>query len=169
MPGQQLRRKSVRRKLNANRAKFRNKNVLLVNNSIVRSTTSKQIIKIARKAKAKKVYLASAAPKIRFPNVYSINMPSATELIAHGRKVNKIRQIISANKLIFQNLNNLINAVRAKNPNIQQFKCSVFNSVYVTKNVNQSYLNFLNTLRNNNAKAVQRQNKVKNLKMHNKK
>lgn len=115
MPGQQLRRKSVRRKLNANRAEFRDKNVLLVDDSIVRGTTSEQIIEMAREAGAKKVYLASAAPEIRFPNVYGIDMPSATELIAHGREVDEIRQIIGADGLIFQDLNDLIEAVRAEN------------------------------------------------------
>ncbi len=167
MPGQQLRRKSVRRKLNANRAEFRDKNVLLVDDSIVRGTTSEQIIEMAREAGAKKVYLASAAPEIRFPNVYGIDMPSATELIAHGREVDEIRQIIGADGLIFQDLNDLIEAVRAENPDIQQFECSVFNGVYVTKDVDQSYLDFLDTLRNDDAKAVQRQNEVENLEMHN--
>ncbi len=132
MPGQQLRRKSVRRKLNANRAEFRDKNVLLVDDSIVRGTTSEQIIEMAREAGAKKVYLASAAPEIRFPNVYGIDMPTANELIAHGREVDEIRQIIGADGLIFQDLNDLIEAVRAENPDIQQFECSVFNGVYVT-------------------------------------
>ncbi len=167
MPGQQLRRKSVRRKLNANRAEFRDKNVLLVDDSIVRGTTSEQIIEMAREAGAKKVYLASAAPEIRFPNVYGIDMPSATEQIAHGREVDEIRQIIGADGLIFQDLNDLIDAVRAENPDIQQFECSVFNGVYVTKDVDQGYLDFLDTLRNDDAKAVQRQNEVENLEMHN--
>nr|AAA24453.1 amidophosphoribosyltransferase (EC 2.4.2.14) [Escherichia coli] len=167
IPGQQLRRKSVRRKLNANRAEFRDKNVLLVDDSIVRGTTSEQIIEMAREAGAKKVYLASAAPEIRFPNVYGIDMPSATELIAHGREVDEIRQIIGADGLIFQDLNDLIDAVRAENPDIQQFECSVFNGVYVTKDVDQGYLDFLDTLRNDDAKAVQRQSEVENLEMHN--
>ncbi len=155
------------RKLNANRAEFRDKNVLLVDDSIVRGTTSEQIIEMAREAGAKKVYLASAAPEIRFPNVYGIDMPSATELIAHGREVDEIRQIIGADGLIFQDLNDLIDAVRAENPDIQQFECSVFNGVYVTKDVDQGYLDFLDTLRNDDAKAVQRQNEVENLEMHN--
>ncbi len=142
MPGQQLRRKSVRRKLNANRAEFRDKNVLLVDDSIVRGTTSEQIIEMAREAGAKKVYLASAAPEIRFPNVYGIDMPTANELIAHGREVDEIRQIIGADGLIFRDLNDLIEAVRAENPDIQQFECSVFNGVYVTKDVDQQYLDF---------------------------
>ena len=96
-----------------------------------------------------------------------IDMPSATELIAHGREVDEIRQIIGADGLIFQDLNDLIDAVRAENPDIQQFECSVFNGVYVTKDVDQGYLDFLDTLRNDDAKAVQRQNEVENLEMHN--
>ena len=162
MPGQQLRRKSVRRKLNANRAEFRDKNVLLVDDSIVRGTTSEQIIEMAREAGAKKVYLASAAPEIRFPNVYGIDMPTANELIAHGREVDEIRQIIGADGLIFQDLNDLIEAVRAENPDIQQFECSVFNGVYVTRDVDQQYLDYLDSLRNDDAKAVQLQNEVEN-------
>ena len=164
---QELRRKSVRRKLNANRAEFRDKNVLLVDDSIVRGTTSEQIIEMAREAGAKKVYLASAAPEIRFPNVYGIDMPTANELIAHGREVDEIRQIIGADGLIFQDLNDLIDAVRAENPDIQQFECSVFNGVYVTRDVDQQYLDYLDSLRNDDAKAVQLQNEVENLEMHN--
>ncbi len=98
---------------------------------------------MAREAGAKKVYLASAAPEIRFPNVYGIDMPSATELIAHGREVDEIHQeIIGADGLIFQDLNDLIDAVRAENPDIQQFECSVFNGVYVTKDVDRALLDF---------------------------
>ncbi|TGE27815.1 amidophosphoribosyltransferase, partial [Salmonella enterica subsp. enterica serovar Poona] len=167
MPGQQLRRKSVRRKLNANRAEFRDKNVLLVDDSIVRGTTSEQIIEMAREAGAKKVYLAAAAPEIRLPNVYGIDMPTANELIAHGREGDEIRQIIGADGLIFQDLNDLIEAVRAENPDIQQFECSVFNGVYVTKDVDQQYLDFLDSLRNDDAKAVLFQNEMENLEMHN--
>ncbi len=167
MPGQQLRRKSVRRKLNANRAEFRDKNVLLVDDSIVRGTTSEQIIEMAREAGAKKVYLASAAPEIRFPNVYGIDMPSANELIAHGREVDEIRQIIGADGLIFQDLDDLIDAVRVENPDIAQFECSVFNGVYVTKDVDHKYLEYLESLRNDDSKALLRQNEVENLEMHN--
>nr|BFF12593.1 hypothetical protein GCM10025699_38960 [Microbacterium flavescens] len=104
--------------------------MLLVDDSDVRGTTSEQIIEMAREAGAKKVYLASAAPEIRFPNVYGIDMPTANELIAHGREVDEIRQIVVADGLIFQDLNDLIDAVRAENPDIQQFECSVFNGVY---------------------------------------
>jgi len=167
MPGQQARRKSVRRKLNANRAEFRDKNVLLVDDSIVRGTTSEQIVQMARDAGAKRVYLASAAPEIRFPNVYGIDMPSATELIAHGREVDEIRQLIGADGLIFQDLTDLVAAVREENPDITQFECSVFDGIYVTKDVDQNYLEYLETLRNDDAKAVRNQYEVENLEMHN--
>jgi len=167
MPGQHMRRSAIRRKLNANRAEFRDKNVLLVDDSIVRGTTSEQIIEMAREAGAKRVYLASAAPEIRFPNVYGIDMPSATELIAHGREVEEIRQLIKADALIFQDLDDLIEAVREENPDIAQFECSVFNGVYVTKDVDQQYLEYLQSLRNDDAKAIQRQNEVEGLELHN--
>ncbi|XBS68651.1 amidophosphoribosyltransferase [Acerihabitans sp. KWT182] len=167
MPGQQVRRKSVRRKLNANRAEFRDKNVLLVDDSIVRGTTSEQIVEMAREAGARHVYLASAAPEIRFPNVYGIDMPSATELIAHGREVDEIRALIGADALIFQDLSDLEQAVREDNPDIAQFESSVFNGIYVTKDVDQRYLDYLESLRNDDAKAVRMQNEVENLEMYN--
>lgn len=167
MPGQQLRRSAVRRKLNANRAEFRDKNVLLIEDSIVRGTTSEQIIEMAREAGAKKVYLASAAPEIRFPNVYGIDMPSAVELIAHGREVEEIRQIIGADALMFQNLNDLIDAVKEENPDITQFECSVFDGNYVTKDVDQLYLDYLQLLRNDDTKALALQNEVENIELYN--
>jgi len=167
MPGQQLRRSAVRRKLNANRAEFRDKNVLLVDDSIVRGTTSEQIIEMAREAGAKRVYLASAAPEIRFPNVYGIDMPSVNELIAHGREVDEICQLIKADALIFQGLNDLIEAVKEENPDITDFECSVFNGVYVTQDVNQEYLDYLQSLRKDDVKAVARQNEVEGLELHN--
>ncbi|MCL9668127.1 amidophosphoribosyltransferase [Rosenbergiella epipactidis] len=167
MPGQQLRRSAVRRKLNANRAEFRDKNVLLVDDSIVRGTTSEQIIEMAREAGAKHVYLASAAPEIRFPNVYGIDMPSVNELIAHGREVDEICQLIKADALIFQDLNDLIEAVKEENPDITDFECSVFNGVYVTQDVNQEYLDYLQSLRKDDVKAVARQNEVEGLELHN--
>lgn len=167
MPGQQVRRQSVRLKLTANRAEFRDKNVLLVDDSIVRGTTSEQIVKVARDAGAKRVYLASAAAEIRFPNVYGIDMPSVNELIAHGREVDEIRQIIGADGLIFQNLADLIEAVREENPDITQFECSVFDGIYVTKDVDQGYLEYLSSLRNENAKALCTEINAENLEIHN--
>ncbi|EQB99947.1 amidophosphoribosyltransferase [Photorhabdus temperata] len=167
MPGQQERRKSVRRKLNANRAEFRDKNVLLVDDSIVRGTTSEQIVEMAREAGAKRVYLASAAPEVRFPNVYGIDMPNANELIAHGREVDEIRQLIGADALIFQDLTDLIDAVREENPDIEEFECSVFNGIYVTKDIDQTYLYYLENLRKDDEMTLNNQNEIENLDIYN--
>ncbi|MGI5308786.1 amidophosphoribosyltransferase [Rheinheimera sp. WS51] len=153
MPGQEARKKSVKRKLNAIWQEFKGKNVLLVDDSIVRGTTSKQIIDMAREAGAKKVYFASAAPEVRFPNVYGIDMPSANELIAHGHDVDNICDIIGADGLIFQSLPDLVDAVRLGNPDIKRFDTSVFDGCYVTNDIDQEYLNRLEQLRNNDAKA----------------
>ncbi|MGL5289890.1 MAG: amidophosphoribosyltransferase, partial [Aeromonas sp.] len=147
MPGQSLRKKSVRRKLNAIGAEFKGKKVLLVDDSIVRGTTSEQIILMAREAGAAKVYFASAAPEIRFPNVYGIDMPIANELIAHGREVDEVCQLIGADGLIFQDLDDLEDAVREINPALRQFETSVFNGHYVTSDVDQPYLDRLNAQR----------------------
>ncbi|EAS65301.1 amidophosphoribosyltransferase [Photobacterium angustum] len=168
MPGQQMRRKSVRRKLNAIRSEFKDKNVLLVDDSIVRGTTSEQIIEMAREAGAKKVYLASAAPEIRFPNVYGIDMPSANELIAHGREVDEISNIIGADGLIFQDLQDLVDAVAEGNPEIKLFETSVFNGNYVTGDVNQKYLEYLDSLRSDDSKKQREiQQDLANLELHN--
>ncbi|MGJ0628197.1 amidophosphoribosyltransferase [Xenorhabdus bovienii] len=167
MPGQQERRKSVRRKLNANRAEFRGKNVLLVDDSIVRGTTSEQIVELAREAGAKKVYFASAAPEVRFPNVYGIDMPNANELIAHGREVDEIRQLIGADALIYQDLNDLINAVREENPDIEKFECSVFDGIYVTKDIDQIYLDYLENLRKDDAMKLRGQSEIEDLEIYN--
>jgi amidophosphoribosyltransferase len=152
MPGQQMRRKSVRRKLNAIRSEFKGKNVLLVDDSIVRGTTSEQIIEMAREAGAKKVYMVSAAPEIRFPNVYGIDMPSANELIAHGRDSEEIAAMIGADALIYQSLEDLVTAVGLGNQSITQFETSVFNGEYVTGDIDQNYLDFLESLRSDDAK-----------------
>ncbi|EGQ9501009.1 amidophosphoribosyltransferase [Vibrio cholerae] len=168
MPGQQQRKKSVRRKLNAIRSEFKDKNVLLVDDSIVRGTTSEQIIEMARDSGAKKVYIVSAAPEIRFPNVYGIDMPSANELIAHGRDNDAICKQIGADALIFQTLEDLVEAVRCGNPDIVKFEASVFNGEYVTGDIDQQYLDFLESMRNDDAK-VQReiQQDLANLELHN--
>ena len=156
MPGQQVRKKSVRQKLNAIDLEFRNKNVMLVDDSIVRGTTSKQIVQMARDAGAKKVYFASAAPPVRYPNVYGIDMPSAHELVAHGRTEDEIREVISCDKLIYQDLSDLIDAVNRKGKvNISQFDTSVFDGTYVTGDVNEKYLEQLELLRNDAAKESQ--------------
>ncbi len=153
MPGQTQRKKSVRRKLNAIRSEFKGKNVLLVDDSIVRGTTSEQIIEMARDAGANKVYMVSAAPEIRFPNVYGIDMPSANELIAHGRDADEIAKIIGADALIFQSLEDLVAAVGSGNMDITQFETSVFSGEYVTGDIDQNYLDYLESLRGDDAKT----------------
>ncbi len=152
MPGQAVRKKSVRQKLNAIDLEFKDKNVLLVDDSIVRGTTCNEIVEMAREAGARKVYFASAAPPVRYPNVYGIDMPSANELIAAGRSVEEVREAIGADMLIYQDLEDLIDAVREGNPEIKGFDSSVFNNEYVTGDVNQDYLDRLHAMRNDEAK-----------------
>ncbi|NCF25109.1 MAG: amidophosphoribosyltransferase [Gammaproteobacteria bacterium] len=154
MPGQAERDKSVRRKLNAIGLEFRGKNVLLVDDSIVRGTTSRQIIKLARDAGAKKVYFASAAPPVRYPNVYGIDMPAASELIANGRDFEEIAKLIGADKLIYQDLHGLIRSVRHDNSAITEFDASCFSGEYVTGEVTEAYLHDLEERRNDNAKQA---------------
>ncbi|MBI3571582.1 MAG: amidophosphoribosyltransferase [Gammaproteobacteria bacterium] len=153
MPGQAERKKSVRQKLNAIDVEFRRKNVLLVDDSIVRGTTSKQIIQMARDAGARKVYFASAAPPVRFPNVYGIDMPSRDELIGNGRTEDEIAAVIGADKLIYQDLDDLIEAAREGNPKIQRFDCSCFNGEYITGDVTRDYLDRIEHQRNDSAKT----------------
>ncbi|RCH80715.1 amidophosphoribosyltransferase [Rhizopus stolonifer] len=147
MPGQQVRRKNVRRKLNAMALEFHNKNVLLVDDSIVRGTTSKEIIQMAREAGAKKVYFASCAPPIRYPNVYGIDMPSRRELVAHGKDEEEIAEEIGADKVIYEDLNDLIESVRQFNPAIKTFDTSVFDKRYVTKDVDEEYFQHIESER----------------------
>ena len=154
MPGQAERMQSVRRKLNAIPLEFRNKNVLLVDDSIVRGTTSKQIIKLAREAGAKTVYFASAAPPVRYPNVYGIDMPAASELIANGRTADEIEAIIGADRLIYQDLHGLIRSVRHDNSDIAEFDTSCFSGEYVTGDVTEEYLDELEARRNDAAKQA---------------
>jgi amidophosphoribosyltransferase len=153
MPGQAERRASVRRKLNAIDLEFRGKNVLLVDDSIVRGTTSQQIIDMAREAGARKVYFASAAPPVRYPNVYGIDMPAATELVANGRTVEEIQKIIGADWLIYQDLDALVQAVHHENAEIVTFDSSCFSGEYVTGDISQSYLDELELERSDSAKA----------------
>ena len=167
MPGQGERKKSVKRKLNAIWQEFKGKNVLLVDDSIVRGTTSEQIIDMAREAGAKKVYFASAAPEIRFPNVYGIDMPSANELIAHGHDVDSICKIIGADGLIFQSLEDLVDAVRSENPELKRFETSVFDGVYVTNDIDQAYLNRLDAQRNEASKRKKEAELSASLDLHN--
>ncbi len=152
MPGQEERAKSVRRKLNAIDLEFRGKNVLLVDDSIVRGTTSRQIIKLAREAGAKKVYFASAAPPVCCPNVYGIDMPAASELIANGRTVEEVQELIGADRLIYQDLHGLIRSVRHDNSGITEFDTSCFSGEYVTGDVTDEYLDELEQRRNDAAK-----------------
>ncbi|KAK4058744.1 amidophosphoribosyltransferase [Microbotryomycetes sp. JL221] len=153
MPGQEMRRKNVRRKLNAMALEFADKNVLIVDDSIVRGTTSKEIIQMARDAGARKVIMASCAPPIRYPNVYGIDMPSRKELVAHGRTEEQVSQYIGADLTIFQTLDDLVQSCREFNPAIAQFDCSVFTGEYVTGGVDEEYLSGLETMRSDNAKA----------------
>ncbi|HEU4616970.1 MAG TPA: amidophosphoribosyltransferase [Gammaproteobacteria bacterium] len=153
MPEQSERQASVRRKLNAIDLEFRGKNVLLVDDSIVRGTTSRQIIDMAREAGARKVYFASAAPAVRYPNVYGIDMPAASELVAAGRTTEEVERIIGADWLVYQDLEDLVKAVHHENASIQSFDTSCFSGKYVTGDVTRSYLAELEALRSNAAKA----------------
>ncbi|HET8897266.1 MAG TPA: amidophosphoribosyltransferase [Rhodanobacteraceae bacterium] len=156
MPGQGERVKSVRRKLNAIDLEFRKKSVLLVDDSIVRGTTSRQIVQMAREAGAKRVYFASAAPPVRYPNVYGIDMPAATELVAHDRSVADIEQLIGSDWLIYQDLDDLVAAVSEGNEHLQHFDTSCFSGEYVTK-LAPEYLAELERQRSDSAKIERRQ------------
>ena len=153
MPGQAIRKKSVRRKLNPIPLEFRGKNVLIVDDSIVRGTTSQEIIRMAREAGANKVYFASAAPPIRYPNVYGIDMPAAHELIAHEKEEAEIGEAIGADWLIYQELEDLIKCGTEGNPDIQSYEDSVFSGNYVTGDVQSEYLLSLEAARSDNAKC----------------
>jgi amidophosphoribosyltransferase len=167
MPGQQQRKKSVRQKLNPIDIEFKGKNVLLVDDSIVRGTTSKEIILMAREAGAQKVYFASAAPPVRYPNVYGIDMPTSSELVAHGRTVEQLERMLGADRLIFQDLADLEEAVRVGNPRIQRFDTSVFTGEYVTQDVSADYLNQLELFRSDAAKEARRRAASTVIDLHN--
>ena len=152
MPGQSVRKKSVRQKLNAIELEFRNKNVLLVDDSIVRGTTSREIIQMARDAGAAKVYFASAAPPVLHPNVYGIDIPTSEELVAHGRTEDEVRATIGADWLIYQEVEDLVAAAREGNPDISRFEMSVFTGEYITGDVNKDYLSNLSLQRSDAAK-----------------
>ncbi|MEO6031150.1 MAG: amidophosphoribosyltransferase [Burkholderiaceae bacterium] len=140
MPGQGARKKSVRQKLNAIGVEFKDRNVLLVDDSIVRGNTSKEIVQMAREAGARKVYMASAAPPVRYPNVYGIDMPTCDELIAHGRSIEEIRTFIGADALVYQDVAAMKRVVGALNPQLAGFEASCFDGVYVTGDVNLAKL-----------------------------
>src|SRR5882672_314842 len=164
MPGQEQRSRSVRSKLNAIDLEFRNKNVLLVDDSIVRGTTSAQIIDLAREAGAKKVYFASAAPPVKFPNVYGIDMPAKSELVAAGHTDDEVRDIIGADWLIYQDLEDLEHAVRHDNAKIEDFDTSCFSGEYVTGDVTPEYLERLQGERSDEAKQQRRDGPGRGLK-----
>jgi len=153
MPGQNQRRKSVRQKLNPIDLEFQGKNVLLVDDSIVRGTTCNQIIKMARESGAKKVYFASAAPPVRFPNVYGIDMPARHELIAHGKSVEEVQKEIGADWLVYQDLDDLLASAQEGNPKIKQFDCSVFTGEYITRDIDEHYLRLIEKRRNDSSKS----------------
>lgn len=138
MPGQAVRKKSVRQKLNAIGVEFKGRNVLLVDDSIVRGTTSKEIVQMAREAGARKVYMASAAPPVRFPNVYGIDMPTKEELIAHGRTIEEVRQYIGADALIYQDVDAMKRVIAQLNPQLAGFEASCFDGRYITGDVSES-------------------------------
>jgi amidophosphoribosyltransferase len=156
MPGQEQRQKSVRSKLNAIPLEFRGRNVLLVDDSIVRGTTSAQIIELAREAGAAKVYFASAAPPVRYPNVYGIDMPAASELVAAGRSDEEVARLIGADWLVYQDLEDLVGAVRHDKARIASFDTSCFSGEYVTGDVTPEYLARLEKERSDDAKAQRR-------------
>ena len=147
MPGQKIRKKSVKQKLNTISSVFKGKNVLLIDDSIVRGNTSKQIVQMARDAGAKKVIFASASPPIIFPNVYGIDMPFVEELIAYNRSIDEISEEIGADKLIYQDIKDLVSSVKLLNPEIKNFDTSCFDGKYVTEGVTQDYLNNLHNHR----------------------
>lgn len=151
MPGQTQREKSVRHKLNPINLEYKDKNVLLVDDSIVRGTTSKEIVQMARDAGAKKVYFASASPPVRYQNVYGIDMPAASELIAHNKNIGEVRKEIGADKLFYQDIKDLIKSVKKGNPNLREFETSVFTGDYIT-GVGDEYLNSLEVVRSDASK-----------------
>jgi amidophosphoribosyltransferase len=150
MPGQTVRKKSVQQKLNALDFEFQGKNVLIVDDSIVRGTTSQEIIQMARNAGANKVYFASASPPIRHPHIYGIDMPQVTELIAYQRSVTEIQHLIQADKLIYLDLADLVEVAREGNPKVIRFEASVFDGQYITGD-EQAYLTDIAQLRGESA------------------
>jgi len=166
MPGQAQRKKSVRQKLNAIDLEFRGKNVLLVDDSIVRGTTSQQIIQMAREAGANNVYFASAAPPVRYPNVYGIDMPSVQELVANGRDENQIAAVIGADRVIYQDLADLVAAAHEGNPRITKFDTSCFSGEYVTGDVSRDYLDRLERMRGDAIRNNDRPNELVSTELH---
>lgn len=160
MPGQEMRRSKVRMKLNVIKEEFQGKNVLLIDDSIVRGTTSKEIIQMARDAGANKVYFASAAPKVCFPNVYGIDMPTAKELVAYGHNTQEVAQLIGADWLVYQDLQDVYDAInsaaKSDEDKINRFEDSMFTGNYITGGVDQAYFNHIESLRSEDAKKKKR-------------
>jgi len=154
MPGQGMRKKSVRQKLNAIGSEFKGKNVLLVDDSIVRGTTSREIVQMAREAGARKVFFASAAPPVLFPNVYGIDMPTRDELIAYGRTVEEVCKEITADRLVYQDIDALKRSISDVNPELTNFEASCFDGVYITGDVTPAYLDNLESARHNGGKPA---------------
>ena len=167
MPGQTERKKSVRQKLNPVGLEFDGKNVLLVDDSIVRGTTSEQIIRMARDSGARKVYFASAAPPVRYQNVYGIDMPVASELVAHNRTEQGVADAIGADRMFYQTLDGLVESVQKGNPRIRGFDTSVFTGDYVSGDVSTDYLERIANLRNDAAKQAHLTNTPEVLELHN--
>ncbi|MDA9063864.1 amidophosphoribosyltransferase [Pseudomonadales bacterium] len=167
MPGQQQRQKSVRQKFNTVDLEFRGKNVLLVDDSIVRGTTTRQIVQMAKEAGAKKVYLASAAPPVRYPNVYGIDMPAACEFVADGHTVEEIATYIGVDWLIYQDLEDLVDCAMGINPKITRFDTSVFDGIYITGGVDEKYLTRIESQRGDGAKSGRRLAEMEIIEMHN--
>lgn len=167
MPGQKLRKRSVKQKLNTIDDEFKSKNVLLVDDSIVRGTTSKEIIQMARDAGARKVYLASAAPAVRFPNVYGIDMPSQKELVAYNKTEDEIAQFLNADKLFYQDLADLKAAISCKNPNLINFEASVFDGNYIVGNIDTNYLNALQSTRGDSSQNSESSHAAVGIETHN--
>jgi amidophosphoribosyltransferase len=149
MPGQGLRKKSVRQKLNAIGSEFKGKNVLLVDDSIVRGTTSREIVQMARDSGAKSVIFASAAPPVKFPNVYGIDMPTRNELIAYGRSEEEVCREITADALVYQDVDALKRSISDVNPALKDFEASCFDGIYVTGDISRDYLDRIEYVRNN--------------------
>lgn len=163
MPGQAVRKKSVRQKLNAMPIEFKDKRVLIVDDSIVRGTTSSEIVQMARDAGALSVIFASAAPPVCFPNVYGIDMPTRSELIAHGRTLDEIRQAIGADHLIYQDVDDLKRAVRDICPTLTHLESSCFDGIYITKDIDNAYLDRLESAKNARTETVQNHSVGNNL------
>ncbi len=155
MPGQALRKKSVRQKLNAIGSEFKGKNVLLVDDSIVRGTTSREIVQMARESGAKNVIFASAAPPVKFPNVYGIDMPTRDELIAFGRSDEEVCREITADALVYQDVEALKRAISDANPALKQFEASCFDGHYITGDITQEYLDRIEYARKNPKPALE--------------